>query len=75
MASMDQPDAIVSIASDPTAAHSSEERHRRLLGALRKVILYDAAALPQAMIPFLSQSPYQTACGPCTRAPAPVPRA
>ncbi|OGQ85007.1 MAG: nitric oxide reductase transcription regulator [Deltaproteobacteria bacterium RIFOXYA12_FULL_58_15] len=38
-------DAIVSIASDLTAALSSEERYRRLLGALRRVIPYDAAAL------------------------------
>lgn len=45
MASMNQLDAIVSIASDLTAALSSEERYRRLLGALRRVIPYDAAAL------------------------------
>ena len=41
---MDQLDAIVSIASDLTAALSSEERYRRLLSALRRVIPYDAAA-------------------------------
>ena len=45
MASINQPDAIVPIASDLTAALSSEERYRRLLGALRRVIPYDAAAL------------------------------
>ena len=45
MASMNQLDAIVSIASDLTAALSSEERYRRLLDALRRVIPYDAAAL------------------------------
>jgi len=37
--------ALVSIASDLTAALSSEERHRRLLGALLRVIPYDAAVL------------------------------
>jgi len=42
---MNQLDAIISIASDLTAALSSEERYRRLLGALRRVIPYDAAAL------------------------------
>jgi len=42
---MNQLDAIVSIASDLTAALSSEERYRRLLDALRRVIPYDAAAL------------------------------
>ena len=45
MASMNQLDAIVSIAPHLTAALSSEERYRRLLGALRRVIPYDAAAL------------------------------
>jgi anaerobic nitric oxide reductase transcription regulator len=42
---VNQLDAIVSVASDLTAALSSEERYRRLLGALRRVIPYDAAAL------------------------------
>ncbi|HAK96937.1 MAG TPA: nitric oxide reductase transcriptional regulator NorR [Planctomycetes bacterium] len=42
---MDQIDAIVSIASDLTAALSSQERYRRLLSALKRVIPYDAAAL------------------------------
>lgn len=42
---MEQLDAIVSIASDLTAALSSEERYQRLLAALRRVIPYDAAAL------------------------------
>jgi transcriptional regulator with GAF, ATPase, and Fis domain len=45
MASMNQLDAIVSIALDLRAALSSEERYRPLLGALRRVIPYDAAAL------------------------------
>ena len=45
MASMNQPDAIVSIAPDLTAALSSEERYRRLLGALSRVIPYDAGGL------------------------------
>jgi len=36
MASMNQLDAIVSIASDLTAALSSEERYRRLRGELKK---------------------------------------
>lgn len=42
---MDRLNAIVSIASDLTAALSSEERYRRLLDALHRVIPYDAAAL------------------------------
>lgn len=42
---MDQLETIVSIASDITAALSSEERYRRLLLALRRVIPYDAASL------------------------------
>ena len=57
MASMNRLDAIVSIASDLTAALSSEERYRRLLGALRRVIPYDAAALltnPRPSYQFLS---------------------
>jgi anaerobic nitric oxide reductase transcription regulator len=40
-----QIDSIVSIASDLTAALSSEERYHRLLAALRRVIPYDASAL------------------------------
>ena len=36
---------LVSIASDLTAARSSEQRYHRLLRALRRVIPYDAAAL------------------------------
>jgi len=42
---MDQLQAIVSIASDLTAALSSEERYRRLLEALRRAIPFDAAAM------------------------------
>jgi len=42
---MSQLDTLVSIASNLTAALSSEERYRRLLGSLRKVIPYDTAAL------------------------------
>ncbi len=42
---MDQLETLVSIASDLTAALSSEDRYGRLLGALRRVIPYDAAAL------------------------------
>ena len=38
-------DVIISIAEDLTAALSSDERSRRLLAALRRVIPYDAAAL------------------------------
>ncbi len=45
MSFMNQLDTIVSIASDLTAALSSEERYRRLLGTLRRIIPYDAAAL------------------------------
>jgi len=42
---MDSLAILISIASDLTSALSSENRHRRLLGALRRVIPYDAAAL------------------------------
>jgi anaerobic nitric oxide reductase transcription regulator len=42
---MSQLDAIVSVASDLTAALSSEDRSRRLLAALHRIIPYDAAAL------------------------------
>jgi anaerobic nitric oxide reductase transcription regulator len=42
-----QLEALVSIASDLTAALSSDERYRRLLVALRRVIPYDAATLMQ----------------------------
>jgi len=45
MARMNQLDAIVSTARDLAAALSSEERRRRLLGALGRVIPCDAAAL------------------------------
>lgn len=44
-ATMEELYAVVSIASDLTAALSSEERYQRLLAALRRVIPYDAAAL------------------------------
>jgi len=56
---MDQLDAIVSIASDLTAALSSEERYRRLLSALRRVIPFDAAALLRleegALLPIVAE--------------------
>jgi anaerobic nitric oxide reductase transcription regulator len=42
---MDQLDALVAIALDLTTAQSAEERNRSLLGALRRVIPFDAAAL------------------------------
>ncbi|MBI4706248.1 MAG: nitric oxide reductase transcriptional regulator NorR [Deltaproteobacteria bacterium] len=42
---VDQLDALVSIALDMTAAESAGDRSRRLLEALRRVIPYDAAAL------------------------------
>ncbi len=45
IATLDPLAAFVSIASDLTAALSSEERYHRLLSALKKVIPYDAAAL------------------------------
>jgi hypothetical protein len=38
-------EAIVSIASDLTAALSSEERYERLLGALHRIIPFDASSL------------------------------
>jgi len=56
---MNRLEALVSIASDLTAALSSEERYRRLLGALRRVIPYDAAALLRLegddLIPIVSE--------------------
>jgi anaerobic nitric oxide reductase transcription regulator len=42
---MDPLEAIVSIASDLTAALSSEERYERLLSALHRVIPFDASSL------------------------------
>jgi len=42
---MTQLETVVAIASDLTAALSAEERYRRLLEALRRVIPFDAAAL------------------------------
>ncbi len=45
IATMDRLETIVAVASDLTAALSSEERYSRLLAALKRVIPYDAAAL------------------------------
>ena len=60
-------DAIVSIASDLTAALSSEDRYRRLLGALRRVIPYDAAALMRleggALVPLVAEGLSEDAMG------------
>jgi anaerobic nitric oxide reductase transcription regulator len=55
---MDPLDAIVSIASDLTSALSSEERYERLLGALHRVIPFDASSLLRlegdALVPIVS---------------------
>jgi len=60
-------DAIVSIASDLTAALSSEERYRRLLAAIERVIPCDAAALlrleSEDLVPIVSTGLAQDAMG------------
>lgn len=64
---MDQLDAIVSIASDLTAALSSAERHGRLLIALKRVIPCDAAALLRIegdeLVPIASEGLSEDAMG------------
>lgn len=56
---MSQLDVLVSIAHDLTSAFHAEERYRRLLHGLRRVIPYDASALlrlqGEALIPVVSQ--------------------
>ena len=56
---MNQLDVLVSVATDLTAALSSEQRHRRLISALRRVIQCDAAALlrleGQELVPIAAQ--------------------
>ncbi len=42
---MDQLDTLLDIAIDLTAALSAEDRYQRLLGAVKRVVPYDAAAL------------------------------
>ena len=42
---MDMLDTLASIAADLTAALSARDRYQRLLGALHRVIPFDAAAL------------------------------
>src|SRR5512140_725281 len=67
IATVSQLDALVSIASDLTAALTSEERSRRLLAALRRVIPYDAAALMRleggALVPLVSEGLSEDAMG------------
>ena len=62
-----QLDAIVSIASDLTAALSSEDRYRRLLRAMRRVIPFDAAVLMRAaddtMVPLVAEGLTEDALG------------
>ncbi len=64
---MDQLSTLVSIASDLTAALSAEERYRRLLAALRRVIPYDAAALlrleDDALVPLVCEGLAEDARG------------
>jgi anaerobic nitric oxide reductase transcription regulator len=60
-------DAIVSIASDLTAALSSEDRYRRLLRAVHRVIPFDAAVLMRAaddtMVPLVAEGLTEDAMG------------
>ncbi len=64
---MPQLDAIISIASDLTAALSSEDRYRRLLRAVRRVIPFDAAVLMRAegdrMVPLVAEGLTEDAMG------------
>jgi anaerobic nitric oxide reductase transcription regulator len=64
---MGQLDVVVSIASDLTAALSAEERYRRLLIALKRVIPYDAAALLRIegdeLVPIVSEGLSEDAMG------------
>ena len=52
---MDMLDTLASIAADLTAALSAKDRYQRLLGALQRIIPFDAAALlrleGEALIP------------------------
>jgi anaerobic nitric oxide reductase transcription regulator len=60
-------DALVAIASDLTAALCAEERYRRLLVALKRVIPYDAAALLRLegdeLVPIVSEGLSEDAMG------------
>ncbi|MBN2575908.1 MAG: nitric oxide reductase transcriptional regulator NorR [Deltaproteobacteria bacterium] len=64
---MSQLEAIVAIASDITAALSSDERYRRLLIGLKRVIPYDAAALLRIegdeLVPIVSEGLSEDAMG------------
>jgi len=64
---LNQLTAIVQIASDLTAALSSEERYRRLLAALRRIIPCDASALLRLegdeLVPIVSEGLSEDAMG------------
>ncbi|MGD2100052.1 MAG: nitric oxide reductase transcriptional regulator NorR [Desulfobacterales bacterium] len=64
---MDVLDTLVSIAADLTAALSTKDRYQRLLGALHRIIPYDAAALlrleDEALIPLAAHGLLPNAMG------------
>jgi anaerobic nitric oxide reductase transcription regulator len=64
---MDMLDTLASIAADLTAALSAKDRYQRLLGALQRVIPFDAAALlrleGEALIPLAAHGLLPNAMG------------
>ena len=64
---MDMLDTLASIAADLTGALSAKDRYQRLLGALHRIIPFDAAALlrleGEALIPLASHGLLPTAMG------------
>ena len=64
---MDMLDTLASIAADLTAALSAKDRYQRLLGALQRVIPFDAAALlrleGEALIPLAAHGLLTNAMG------------
>jgi anaerobic nitric oxide reductase transcription regulator len=64
---MDMLDTLASIAADLTAALSAKDRYQRLLGALHRIIPFDAAALlrleGEALIPLAAHGLLPTAMG------------
>jgi anaerobic nitric oxide reductase transcription regulator len=64
---MDILDTLVSIAADLTAALSTKDRYQRLLGALHRIIPFDAAALlrleDEALIPLAAHGLLPNAMG------------
>jgi anaerobic nitric oxide reductase transcription regulator len=64
---MDMLDTLASIAADLTAALNTKDRYQRLLGALKRIIPYDAAALlrldGEALIPLAAHGLLPNALG------------